>query len=121
MPDKLTTSDLAQFTGSETFYRHNLMRNVVYTEGVQFLADKGGAYWLIDKIATLQMDPKVRAEAFQAWKLEVVDGKARLTCDDGNGVFVYAEHIDYTDFPLSEITLWAVQGEHRTIMLPSEY
>lgn len=121
MPDKLTHADLSQFTGSETFYRHGLMRNVVYTEGVQYLAERASAYWLIDKVATLQMEPKVRAEAFQAWKLDVTGSTATLACDDGNGNIVYSERIDYTDFPLDTVSLWAVQGEHRTIMLPSEY
>lgn len=123
MPAKktLTEADLAQFIGSETVYRHHLMRNVVYTEGVQYLADKGGAYWLLDKIATLQMEPKVRAEEFQAWKLTVVGSSALLVCEDGNDNTVYTEQIEFTDFPLASVTLYAVQGEHRTIMLPSEY
>ena len=39
---------LAQFTGSERFYRHALVRDVIYTEGVRYVADTVGAYWLID-------------------------------------------------------------------------
>jgi hypothetical protein len=31
---KLTESDLHEFTGTETWYRHSLNRKVVYTEGV---------------------------------------------------------------------------------------
>lgn len=121
MPDKITHADLAHFTGSETFYRHGLMRNVVYTEGVKYLAERGSAFWLLDKIATLQMLPKIRAEHFQAWKLVVGETGASLTCGDGNGNVVYSEAIEYTDFPLPWIDLWAVMGEHRTVMLPSEY
>lgn len=116
----LTQADLAQFTGSETFYRHALMRSVVYTEGVKHVADAGGAHWLIDKIATLQLEPSVRHEEFQTWKLvrDATGDGAMLVMDDGNGNVVYRERIDYTDFPLPSIELWFTNN---TILLPSEY
>ena len=47
---KLREEDLIQFTGSETWYRHGLFRNFLYTEGVQYVAETGKAYWLLDKI-----------------------------------------------------------------------
>jgi hypothetical protein len=47
----LTKSDLSQFTGSEQWYRHGLVRDVLFTDGAKYVADAGGAYWLIDKIA----------------------------------------------------------------------
>ena len=40
------------------------------------------------------------------------------TCDDGNGNIVFSKRIPFTDFPLSEITLYYVNN---TILLPSEY
>lgn len=121
MTDKLTHADLAHFTGSETFYRHALMRSVVYTEGVQYLAERASAYWLVDKIAALQLESKIKREAFQVWKLTVADSKATLVCEDGNNNAVYSERIEFTDFPLDHINLYAVMGEQRVIMLPSEY
>ena len=42
---------LAQFTGSQNFYRHGLVREVLYTEGVEYVVDNAGAYWLLDEIA----------------------------------------------------------------------
>ena len=50
----LSKSDLAQFTGSENWYRHGINRNVLYTEGVQYVAEHGGAHWLLDEIAITQ-------------------------------------------------------------------
>ena len=50
----LSTSDLAQFTGSENWYRHGINRNVLYTDGAQHVAEHGGAYWLLDEIAIIQ-------------------------------------------------------------------
>ena len=119
---QLSSGDLAQFTGSETFFRHALVRSVVYTEGVQYLAEKAGAYWLIDKIATLQLEPAVRAEPFQTWTLEVRGQRATLTCTDGdkgNGaITLHSEEIAFTDFPLDEVKLFFVDN---VILLPSEY
>ncbi|OSJ31570.1 hypothetical protein BSZ19_22050 [Bradyrhizobium japonicum] len=63
---KLTHADLRQFTGSEQVFRHSLMRSMTYTEGVQYLAESGGAYWLIDKVACLQLEPKVKAPIVEA-------------------------------------------------------
>jgi len=56
--------ELQHFTGSEKFYRHPLFRIFVYTEGVQFLAEKAEAYWLIDYILSNQVDEKIKAEEF---------------------------------------------------------
>ncbi|MGY3278144.1 DUF6876 family protein [Bradyrhizobium sp. S3.7.6] len=116
----ITQSDLAQFTGSERVYRHNLMRTIVYTDGVKYLAEKASAYWLVDKIASLQLKAEVRAEEFQTWKLKLIAAghRAELTCDDGNGNIVHSEVIDFTDFPLDEVALFYTNS---TILLPSEY
>ena len=116
----LTKNDLAQFTGSESWYRHGINRNVLYTDGAQHVAEHGGAYWLLDEIAIIQpYDKAVAAEGFQVWKLAVrPDRTATLTCDDGNGNIVFTKEIEYTDFPLDEITLWFANN---TIYLPSEH
>ncbi len=68
----ITEVDLGQFTGTEHYYRHGLFRNVVYTDGVQFLAEEAAAYWLIDAIAAAQYGERcVKAEEFQVWRLVV--------------------------------------------------
>ncbi len=116
---KLTAADLNRFTGSENWYRHGINRSVLFTDGAKYVADQGGAYWLLDEIAiTQRYDKRVAAEEFQAWKLAVrPDRTATLTCDDGNGNIIFTKQIDYTDFPLEEISLWF---ENNTIYLPSE-
>ncbi len=117
----LSAGDLRQFTGSENWYRHSLVRSVLYTDGAKYLADHGGAYWLLDQIALAQRhDTRLAAEEFQLWKLIVdqEDDSAELTCDDGNGRILYREDIAFTDFPLPEVTLYFCNN---TILLPSEY
>jgi hypothetical protein len=64
-------------------------------------------------------DKAIASEEFQVWKLKVrSDHTATLSCEDGNGHAVFTKEIEYTDFPLDEITLWFVNN---TILLPSEY
>ena len=120
MTKTLLESDFKQFTGSEHWYRHGLVRNVLFTDGAKHVADAGGAYWLIDEIALAQRFVKtVAAEEFQVWKLAVCpDASATLTCEDGNGNTVSRKIIEFTDFPLKEVTLWCTDN---TILLPSEY
>lgn len=117
---KLTELSLRQFTGSENWYRHGINRNVLFTDGAKFVADEGGAYWLLDIIAICQRHEKrVSAEEFQVWKLKVnADRTACLVCDDGNDNIVYTQHIEFTDFPIDEIKLYFTGS---TILLPSEY
>ncbi len=115
----LTESDLNQFTGTETWFRHGINRDVLYTDGAQFVAEHGGAYWLLDAIAIAQQfDKRVAAEPFQVWTLKVCDDRsATLTCSDGDDNIVYTQEIKFTDFPLAEIRLWLAGG---VIYLPSE-
>lgn len=120
MSPTLKPSDLRHFTGSETVYRHPLVRQVVYSEGAQHVASAGEAYWLLDEIAFRQCDtPAVKAEEFQVWTLAVnADRTAALSCGDGNHRVVYSTTIPWTDFPLDRVELWFANG---TIYLPSEH
>jgi hypothetical protein len=120
MTKHLSPFVLRQFTGSEHWYRHGLVRTVVFTDGAKFVADEGGAYWLLDIIAIAQRhDQRVAAEPFQAWKLTVRENHTgTVTCDDGNRNIVYRQELEFTDFPLPEITLYFTDN---VILLPSEY
>ena len=117
---KLCESDLMQFTGSEQWYRHAINRKVLFTDGAKYVAETAGAYWLLDEIALIQpYDKRVAGEEFQVWKLAVhSDRTATLTCDGGNGNIVYAKEIEFTDFPLDEITFYFANN---VIYLPSEH
>jgi len=112
-------SELANFTGSENWYKHWLGK-VLFTDGAKFVADQTGAYWLVDEIAINQTRPKVRAEEFQMWilRVDLEHKRGTLTCDDGNGNVVFSKRIEYTDFPLAEIKFYFTGG---TLLLPTEY
>ncbi|NER93495.1 MAG: hypothetical protein F6J86_06610 [Symploca sp. SIO1B1] len=94
-----------------------------YTDGVQYLAEHGEAYWLIDAIASWQTDPRVSQDAmlqqFQFWTLTVNDDhSARLVCERDEGNVALTQDIPFTDFPLKRVKLYFQNG---VVLLPSEY
>jgi len=108
--------ELENFTGTERHYKHPL--GIKYTDGVKYLADKAGAYWILDCVASYQ--PKFRNKDFQVWKLKKNENNtAVLTMreDEGQPELV-RQKIPYTDFPLDEISLWCENG---VLILPSEH
>jgi hypothetical protein len=116
----LNPGNLANFTGTEHWYRHALNPKVLFTDGAKYVADHAGAHWLLDEIALIQIGERsIGAEGFQVWKLSVsTDKSAELTCEDGNTNIVYTKKIPFTDFPCNGITLWFTNN---TILLPTEY
>ena len=124
--------DLQQFTGSESIFRHPLNPKVAYTEGIQYLAEKAGAYWLVDAIAShlgtkqhtdaAECDPRI--DYLHFWSLHKgANHSATLfaKADSPEEPFI-VQQIDFTDFPLDEIDIWvAYDGHHWTLYLPSEH
>lgn len=113
-------SALAQFTGTERYYR--LYPKVVLTDGTKYLADAAGCYWLMDLYTShlSGIDPKV--ESFTCLKLTKNGMGANIVIEDGNGHTLARQHIEYTDFPLDTFVFYAVwAGEFWVLMLRSEY
>jgi hypothetical protein len=70
MTKTLNQDCLAKCTCTEQLYRHGINRKVVFTDGVKYLADQAGAYWLLDEIAHVRSgDKRVTGESFQVWQL----------------------------------------------------
>jgi hypothetical protein len=110
--------ELRRFTGSEVFYRHPLFPKYVYTEGVQYLAEAAGAYWLVEYILSHQTDAKIGTERFQVWTLEVgEDHSAVIRVEDGDKNPVKQFRLTFTDFPMKEFSLWFT-GETRKAPFP---
>ncbi|MGV2831989.1 DUF6876 family protein [Myxosarcina sp. GI1(2024)] len=113
--------NLDQFTGTTKYYKHWL--GLLYTDGVQYVAKQGKAYWLIDAIAGWQLDPKIKRDPMlrqiQFWKLKVNDNNsAMLICERDAGNVAVTQEIERTNFPLPEIEFYLTQ---KVLMLPSEY
>ncbi len=108
----------------------------------------GTAYWLIDIIASHQLNKKVAAQSFQTWRLYVnhvqagepdperprpttvlawkqraQPNEALVTCDDGNGQILVTQEIPFADFALDEVNLYLTNDDVNgiVVMLPSEY
>lgn len=113
----LTQMDLAQFTGTEHWYKHFL--GLLYTDGVKSLAEKAGAYWLIDAIASYLPIVRKTDNDFMVWELKTFDNKVTLiakTDTDQSNSILHA--IEFTNFPLVYIKLYQCNG---VLLLPSEY
>jgi hypothetical protein len=123
--------DTSQFTGTYTWTRHPF--GIYLTDGARYIADEAGAWWLVDAIASHQLDRHVAAEPFQVWtvRLDETGPGCVLTCQDGNGNHVTDQDVAFTDYPEAERTLWLVDGAvpdgtgdlvpGAVLMLPSEY
>jgi len=117
---EIDPSSLLQFTGTMNYYKH--LSGYKYTDGIHYLVEHGAA-WLVDKILIVtKYNAKLQLQDYQeftSWKLIVNDDRtATLTAEDGDGHKIYSEKIDYTDFPLKEISLWFEGG---VLLLPSEH
>jgi len=113
-------ANLAQFIGTENYYKHPFTRTV-YTDGVKYLAENAGAYWLIDYIAFKQIeDGEIGNCEFQVWSLDAIPDthSAVITCTDGDGNTLLKETIDYTDFPIAHMRLYY---QNNVLFLTSEY
>ena len=119
MSPKQLSSALAQFTGTEHYYR--IHPKVVLTDGAKFLAEEAGAYWLMDVIAS-HLCFLNSEEYFTCCALKVSRHSAKLAIEDGNARVLAQQEIPYTDFPLASIELYGVWADsYWVIMLPSEY
>lgn len=112
-------ADLAHFTGTERWYSH-WTRSCVYTDGVKYFAEKAGAYWFLDILAT-EFTFVCKRHEFLGVTLAVKDGTASIIVDDGDGKVLRRRKIDFTDCPEGDWKFYFIDGARPTILLPSEY
>jgi len=116
--------NLAMFQGTDTWYRHPLCHNFLYTDGVKFFAEHmgNGAYWFLDIIAT-EVAELQEQEEFLAITLKVnqqnkAGNQAVINVTDGNSGELYRKTIDYTDAYVGD---WKFYLTNNVCLLPSEY
>lgn len=113
-------STLRQFTG--TAHYSQLFANLFLTDGAVYLADTAHAWWLMDVYASYLLHIDGNKEAFTCLKITVADSRAMIVIDDGNGMVIAKQKIEYTDFPLNTCTLYGCWTDDVwVVMLPSEY
>lgn len=113
-------NNLAQFTGTTAY--HRILPIVVVTDGVKYLIEHAECHWLTQLFGLHLIDVDFNDNAFTVCKLQRRGRRAKAVIEDGNGVALAWQGVDWTDFPLTSITLYAVWSEHYwVLMLPSEY
>ena len=121
--------ELAQLTGTDQWYRHNINRKLIYIDGVKFLAENGGeqgAYWFIDKVAC-EIAPLLQSINKQFGCISLNVGltdkdQAMILVTDGNEKELVNYHIHFTDMQLGNWKFYLIDDEtHITLLLPSEF
>ena len=115
MTPEAIEKDLAQYHGTETWWKQDVLPGIVYTDGVKRMLALCKAYWLLLEIGMNY----TKKEEFQVWILtKHPNESALLSMGDGNGNCFFHKTIPFTDFPLKEIKLFLTDG---VLMLPCEY
>lgn len=112
--------ELQQFIGTEHYYsvRHDLMA----TDGVKYLAEQAGCFWLLDLYWSHLLNIDHIANPFTVLKMTVLNSAAYVVIEDGNDNVLAQQFVEYTDFPLASITLYGCWAEREwVVMLTSEY
>ena len=117
------TAALAQYHCTSEWHRNPLYSWMLYTDGVNYFADKGGAYWFVDIIGT-ELHKLAAEEPFLSITLKVKDNQAAIFVtdgdhmDDGSESVVYIKRIEFTDCVEGEWKFFLTNG---VLLLPSEY
>ena len=113
-------SDLAQFTGTNGYYR--MYANFYLTDGAKYLAEKAECFWLFDLYWSHIMSIVPSENEFTVLKMTVQKSSAYVAIEDGNDNVLASQFVEYTDFPLASITLYGCWSERDwVLMLTSEY
>ena len=114
-------AELAQFTGTEQYYKPSLFSSMRITDGVKYFIDQAGAYWFTDIVATEIMH-KFKKHDFVVVQLVALDSKATIIAHDGDNKRILLKKIGYTDCPDGEYNFFMQDGGGFVVMmLTSEY
>jgi hypothetical protein len=113
----MLVNDLQNFTGTESWYRHNLMHGTIYTDGVKYFAEQAGAYWFLDIVDT-ELFPLQEQQGFLSITMTVNDEQALIVSTDGNEHTLWEKQISYTDCPNGTYRFYFTDN---VLLLTSEY
>jgi len=111
--------------GTEHYYQTPLFRGFVYTDGVKHMAEKFGAYWLIDAVAS-HIPAIKRADRDETFYVVtcILDGNGGCTLTarrDSDQPSVIEQKIDYTDLTENVKMYLAFEGPRSILLMPTEY
>jgi len=107
---------LPQFRGTENYYHHPFLdTKLLLTDGCAFLRENAQCYWFFDLVA----QQLAKKSDFTVMLKQSKNGSWFFTAKDSQkDQTFYTQKIPYSDFPLSEITIWVENGD---ALLPSEH
>ncbi len=129
--------ELVQFNGTENYIKN--FTGLYYTDGVEYLAERAGAYWLIDLIGSHLPSVKQVADDFFSVSVEVhKDYSCNVLINhevyssitnEMTQPTVASQNIGFTDLPEGEYSFFLTAtrnliGDNQKVyllMLPSEY
>jgi len=120
--------DLSGFTGTQCLYQHKLPMTpeLLLTDGVKYFAEKCGAYWFMDIVAT-EFTLKLSDEDYVIFiQVTVSDDNSAVIIgsdgDKGDGpIILHTRTIEYTDLPPNSEFKFILTRSPNTLMLPSEW
>ena len=118
--------DLDAFTGSLNQYSYKLPMTpeLKLTDGTKYFAEKHGAFWLMDIVATEFMPLLSEEEYIIFIQVTVDDSNSAVIVgtdgDKGDGpIILHTRIIEYTDLPAPSEFKFILMDN--TLLLPSEY
>ena len=109
-------NELSRHYGSETMFRHSLVRAFNYTEGVQCFLRKAEAYWFVD-IAATEGFALMKKHEFILVKLVSAGSASAVFFEDGNGKELGRHSLTFCSTPEGT---WEFFLENNVLCLPSE-
>jgi hypothetical protein len=107
-------AELRQFRGTAVRYQYH---DISITEGVKYLAERAGCYWLVDIVCGIW--PKLQDDLLVICELTVnADQSAVFIAIGDEEEVLYRQRIPVTDFPGDWVKLWFSE---KVLFLPNEY
>jgi hypothetical protein len=118
LPDRRQlVTELAEFCGTSQWYQHHLVKDMTYTDGVKYFADRTGSFWLIDLVAT-EFFPLLTEQPLLVIIASSEGKSCELTVTDGNDAQITARNFSFSTMPAGE---WKFYLTDDVLLLPSEY
>ncbi len=108
--------NLARFSGTEHIYRE-CIGDFLYTDGIKYMAEQCGAYWLLTDAGT-RSKALMERSPFVKIVITCDEERAMVEYTDGNGGTLHENHYLCPNFPLQVLTMYFMDN---TLLLPGEY
>ncbi len=124
--DKFKAAYTASRNGTDSFYRHPLVRRFMFSDGVRELADMG-CHWMLDIIATEFVDfmRKHLDQPFGVVTVHVKQSAARIVLSLTDDLEHYVRVVSWTTMPDGDWKFFLAnddgQGQLYSFILPSEH